>query len=363
MADLIGRLELARELIEGGCPAQALRALPARGALPSALRAERDLLEAEAWREAGFFGRARGLYGRVLRRPGDAGGDPVLRLEASLGLASLLRSVGEGAAARRPLNEASRRSLRLGFRHYRPPIRLEGLLVDRALGRFHPSLHGLYPFPTRALRRKAVPPAAFLVWAVGGALRLQGKLMESEAAFRRSGKLARACGDSRGAGYALLGLAGVVRIAGRPGESAAHYERAGRLFAGTEDAFAQAYASCGQGNGLRQSGRLKEAERCYLRSRAIYSKLGDGPDLAYVEWGLGQVYLQTGRPALAGARLRAARTLFLRHNEERGAALSELSLSRLLYLQGRVRDAERLHAKALDRARRAGLHTHLEVFT
>lgn len=363
MADPIRMLERARECIEAGSPASALRVLPSRGELPAPLRPERDLLEAEAWRESGYFGRAHGFYGRILGRREGGAPDPVLRLEASLGLASLLRSVGEGAAALRLLDEASHLSRRLGARHYAPRIRLETLLVDRALGRLARSLQGLNVLLKGALRRKDEAEAAFLFWAVGGALRLQGKLAESEAAFLRSGKLARACGDFRGAGYALLGLAGVVRIAGRPQESVSLYSRAGRLFERTEDAFAKAYAACGQGNGLRQLGRFKEAERCYLGSRALYSRLGDGPDLAYVEWGLGQVYLQTGQSGRSGPCLRRALGLFLRHGEDRGAVLAEFSLSRLRYLQGRVREAERLHARALDRARRAGLHTHLEVFT
>ncbi|MEK7744899.1 MAG: hypothetical protein AAB578_10975, partial [Elusimicrobiota bacterium] len=118
MAEPIGMLERSRECLEAGRPSRALRALPSRGGLPAPLRLERDLLEAEAWRESGYFGRARGIYARVLGR--GSGADPVLRLEASLGLASLLRSVGEGAAALRLLKDSSRLTRRLGARHYAP---------------------------------------------------------------------------------------------------------------------------------------------------------------------------------------------------------------------------------------------------
>jgi len=43
--------------------------------------------------------------------------------------------------------------------------------------------------------------------------------------------------------------------------------------------------------------------------------------------------------------------------------LSETSLAALLHAKGQTKEAERLFDQAVRRARQAGIHTHLEMFT
>lgn len=310
----------------------------------------KDFERAEALRESGYFAKSEALYRRVLRAP-----DAALRAEALLGSALGLRAVGDtrGAAARL---KACRRAARAAGLDLADRIDLEEALVLRAAERYDEALARLKP----RLRGADRDEAAFLWWAIGGCYRFQGRLAESVAAFRKSASLAR---DRAAEGYALFGLAGAVRVRGDAAASDRYYRRAGRLFEGTGDDFGRAYAACGGANALRQLGRLGEAERGYRKAYGIYAGLGDPVDLAYVDWGWGEVHLKRGELKPALERFAAAEKAFRAGRETRGVVLCLHSRARALHALGRTPEAERLFSEGLSRARRAGIHTHLESFT
>jgi tetratricopeptide (TPR) repeat protein len=352
--DVLDRLESARTALESDAP-RALKLLPPPRALPAFLRAERDFLEAEALRSMGFLVKAEALYAQALKatRPKE---DPVLFAEASLSSASALRSLGRTAEARARLKIAAPKA-------YARRLRLERAMVDRAEGLHESSLRVLRPMLAQAIACGDWAESGFLFWAIGGAERLMGRLGESASCFQRSLGLFRRARDASGAGYALFGLAGVSRIKGELEASARHYRAAGKSFASTDDVFAKAYALCGHANALRQLGRLGEAESSYRKSEKLYSSLGDEVDLAYVVWGRGKIRLHSGKLLEAEALLKKALGMFSRGGETRGVLLSRLALAQTLYAQGKTGEGERLHAQAVRGAVRAGLHTHLEVFT
>lgn len=351
------RLDKARALLEKGLPAQALKALSG-GAWPAVLAAERDFLAAEAWRARGFFLKAERLYRRGLAglRPAE---DPILWCEAALGSAAGLRSLGRTREARQRLQAARR--IRLAGYAWR--LRLESALADRAEGLWARSLKELSALLRQARRERAWQEAGFILWAMGGALRFQGRLRRSYGAFQDAARLFRRCGDPVGGGYARFGLGGVSRMMGRLRESAVHYGAAARAFEPTQDIFGRAYAQCGLANALRQLGLLQEAERRYRRSRRLYSLLEDWVDLAYVEWGLGKVRLQRGKLDEARASLETALKRFRSHGEIRGEVLATLALAQALHAMGRTARAEALFKNGYGLARKRGLRAHLEVFT
>ncbi|HAH07901.1 MAG TPA: hypothetical protein DCM05_15485 [Elusimicrobia bacterium] len=349
--DALDRLEAARTALEDDAP-RALRLLPPPKALPAFVRAERDYLEGEALRAMGYLAKAETLFSKALK----AKDDPVLLAEASLSSAAVLRSLGRTAEARTRLKAAMPKA----FGHR---LRLEKAMVDRAEGLHEKSLRVLRPMLAQAVASADWAEVGFLLWAIGGAERLMGWLEESSASFERSLEFFRRAGDKSGAGYALFGLAGVSRIKGELEASLRHYREAGRMFASTDDVFGKAYALCGTANALRQLGRLKEADAFYQRSEKLYSSLGDEVDLAYVVWGRGKIRLHSGKLPEAEALLKKALAMFARGGETRGVLLSQLALGQALYAQGRTAEGEALHAAAMRGAQRAGLHTHLEVFT
>jgi len=359
--DPLALLEEARESFEAGAPSRSLALLPGSRVLPRLLRPERDLLEAEALRAMGFFRRAEALYGRLLRSAGK--GDPAFRIEAALGSAAGLRSVGHVALAAQRLSAARAEARRAGLRGYAGRLSLEETLVDRAAGRYGIAIRRLKPAVRAALAARDWGGAAYLLWAVGGAERFRGNLKDSQAAFERSRRLARRAGDAVGEGYALFGLGGVTRILGRLRDSERWYARAGKAFQGTDDLFARAYAACGRANALRQLGRLGEAERLYRRSRKLYASLEDEADLGYVDWGLGEIHFRRGDLTRALPRFALAARAFRRHGEARGLSLALLSMARVRHSQGRTAMGETLFRQACALARKAGLHTYLESFT
>ncbi|MFA5139502.1 MAG: tetratricopeptide repeat protein [Elusimicrobiota bacterium] len=349
----LDRLEQCREMAASE-PQQALSLLPGRGALPAALRPERDFVAAEACRAMGLFKRSEALYRRVLRAA-DRGQDSVLWAEAALGSASGLRAVGETRSARRLLKAAGALHIAVFERR----LQLEEALVIRAEGRYGESIRRL----SKLLRGADREETAYLFWAIGGARRFAGDLSASRRAYLRSLDQARRCRDLSGVGYACLGLGGVCRIEGLLERSASYYRRAARVFRGTSDLFAKAYALCGLANACRQLGRLQEAARLYGRARPLYAALGDKPDLAYVDWGLGKTHLMRGDLRRAEARFRLSSKLFRESGEARGEVLSGLALSSALHSMGRTTEAERVFSAAYRLGRRTGLHAHLEIFT
>lgn len=345
-------LERASDLLEQGRPDRAASLL--RGPVPGPFRLERDFLLAESLRRQGYFSRCEVLYKRVL-----AGRDEELWRGAAAGLTSVLRSLGRTREARALWKQARRRARRDDL----PALTLEDALIDRAGGAYPTALRKLAPILRGALKGRDWGLAAFVLWATGGARRFSGDLEGARADFARSLSLARRAGDPEGQAYALFGLGGVLRILGRFPEAERAYAEAGRRLAGTPDLFGRAYAHCGLANVLRQRGRLAEAERHYGLSHKLYSSLGDKVDLAYVDWGLGQVHYKRGELPRAERRTRLALAGFSAGGEERGLVISEKALAEILHARGRTPEAEKLFDRAVARARKAGLHAHLETYT
>lgn len=351
------RLERARDLIDEGRPEQAIRLL--RGSFPALLAAEREFLAAEALRSQGYFDRADALYRDLLSRPSQE--DAELWLDACLGLVSVLRSLGKTSQARFFWRKGAAQARADEARRER--FALEDALIDRAQGLYARSLVKLGRFLKKSRKAGDWGQAGFVLWAMGGARRFSGDLDGSRRDFLESLASFRQAGDEEGMAYAWFGLGGVLRIQGRfePAERA--YVEAGRRLQATQDIFGKAYAQCGLANVLRQRGRLDAAYRRYLSAHKLYSRLGDAVDLAYVDWGLGQVHLKRGELDAAEKRFAAALKAFSAFNEERGVCLSENALAAVWHAKGRTKEAEALFDRSVARARRAGLHAHLEVFS
>jgi tetratricopeptide (TPR) repeat protein len=356
--DAFDRLEAARDLLDAGRPDRAAGALS--GAFPAVLRGERTFLLAEALRAQGFFVRAQAAYRDALKTLDRDERDLVVGAE--LGLARCARSLGQIPAARRAMAHARAAAGRPGA-ELAGTLALEDALVDRAEGKYARALKSLAPLLASCRRERDWSGVGFILWATGGARRFSGDLSGSHRDFRESLAAFRRGGDREGQIYALFGLGGIARVRGLFAEARRAYADAGRLLGTGPDLFGRAYAHCGLANVLRQLGLWNEAERHYHRSYALYARLDDRVDLAYVDWGLGQVHLKRGELAASERRLRAALTGFAEGGEARGEALSLQSLAQVLHARGRTAQAEKLFDAAVRRARGAGLHAHLEIFT
>jgi tetratricopeptide (TPR) repeat protein len=356
--DPFSRLESARELLDAGRPDRAAAALAAP--FPPELAGESLFLRAEALRARGYFSRAAAGYRAAAAELGRDEKD--LIVGAQLGLARCARSLGEIPAARRAMALARAAAGRAGA-ELSGTLALEDALVDRAEGKYARALKALAPLLSGCRRDRDWPGVGFILWATGGARRFAGDLAGAHRDFKESLAAFRRAGDREGETYALFGLGGIARVRGLFAEARRAYAHAGRLLGAGPDIFGRAYAHCGLANVLRQLGLWSEAERHYHRSYALYDELDDRVDLAYVDWGLGQVHLKRGELTAAERRLRAALAAFAKGREARGEALSLQSLAQVLHARGRTAEAERLFDAAVRRARGAGLHAHLEIFT
>lgn len=353
--NLLDRLAAAKTAIEEGRFEKAERLL-ARP-LPAAWEPERRRLRGEALRGRGLLGAAVRELQSALK--GGPGADPALWCETALAASACLRSLGRAAAAGALLDRVDAAVKRFKLGDYGPELRLERAMLARAEGDWARAVPALQALRNGASGRQR----AYLEWALGGAYRFMGDLDAAVRAFEASRKGFLKEKDRLGLGYAECGLAGARRIQGRPMDCILHYSRAARLFEATEDLFGLAYSRCGLANGLRIAGRLGAAERLYAQAEKLYSRLEDPADLAYVEWGQAQLLARTGRQAKAAVLLRRALKRFEAAREHRGAALSLQSLAALEHAAGRSRAGEALFEKAWRTAKKAGLHTHLEVFT
>jgi len=356
--DPISRLEAVRDLLDAGRPDRARAALA--GSFPSALAGEARFLRAEALRAQGFFRRAQADYRAALKALGCPDRDLVVG--AFLGLARCARSLGEIVPARQAMR-CARAAARKADADLRETLALEDALVERAAGHYARSLRALAPLLKSSRLRRDHSAVGFILWATGGARRFSGDLAGAHRDFKDSLSAFRQAGDREGQTYALFGLGGIARVRGFFAEARSAYAAAGKLLGSGPDIFGRAYAHCGLANVLRQLGLWEEAERHYHRAYALYAKLDDRVDLAYVDWGLGQVHLHRGELRASESRLRAALAAFAKGGEARGEALSLHSLSQVVHARGRTVEAERLFDAAVRRARGAGLHAHLEIFT
>ncbi|MFA6004393.1 MAG: tetratricopeptide repeat protein [Elusimicrobiota bacterium] len=317
--------------------------------------------QAEALQSQGYLARAASIYRKLTKL--EPASDPEAWLDAGLGLIACLRSLGQTPEAEKVWAKTHKLALRHGDVELRERLDLEKVLIDRAAERYTKSIKGLQRHLRRFQKQRDLCGQSFALWAIAGALRFSGDLSGSHKTFLASLTAGRKSKDKSAVAYALFGLGGVTRILGRLADSKRYYAQAMRLLAKTKDVFGQAYAHCGLANVLRQRGELKEALRLYLAAHKLYSALGDAVDLAYVDWGLGQIYLRTGKLALAEKHFRLALGAFLKDRETRGVVLCEQSLAAILHASGRTAQAEKLFDQTLARARKAKIHTHLELFT
>ncbi len=315
--------------------------------------------QAEKFRAQGFFSKALPAYLRAIKLSRDSS----LRFDAFLSLASIARSLGDIPQARKYIQSARLEMKRAGRYGEKEFVDLEEILIDRADGKYEESIARLGSFLKRKTRERDFQACGFIEWAIGGALRFSGRLVESEKAYHRSLAFAKKAKDKDGQIYAFLGLGGVCRIQGRLSDSEEYYRKAKNLLSQSEDLFAKAYAYCGLGNALRQKGLYLEAGELYLKSRFLYRKLGDAADLGYVEWGLARVNMQKGDLKAARGFLDRALVLFGRARENRGLVLAQTSLAQVLHAGGETSRAEALFQKAVNLSRKSGLTAHLELFT
>lgn len=354
VTDPFSRLEAARELCAVGRPDRALALL--KPVVPATLAAERLLLQGEALRGQGYFGRASAAYKAALKRL--ARDDRDLVFDAWLGLARCSRSLGATAAARRALNGARRVP-----GADRETLALEDALVLRAESAHRPALKAMLPMLASARRRRDWPAVGFLLWAVAGSRRFSGDLAGSHRDFKESLSAFKRGRDAEGEAYALFGLGGIARVRGFFPEARRAYVEAGKRLRSGPDLFGRAYAHCGLANCLRQMGLLAEAEKNYRLSYSLYAGLDDRVDLAFVDWGLGQIHQRRGELPAAERRYRAALAAFSGGGEDRGLVLARKSLAEVLHARGRTAEAEKLFDSAVALARRAGLTAHLESYT
>ncbi|MBI5246143.1 MAG: tetratricopeptide repeat protein [Elusimicrobia bacterium] len=354
MPDPFSRLETAREHCAAGRPDRALALL--NTAVPAALEAERRLIQGEALRGQGYFGRAMSAYREALKRV--ESGDRDLAFDAWFGLARCARSLGRTGEARRALARARRIP-----GADRETLALEDALVLRADSKHRAALKALTPMLAAARRRRDGSAVGFLLWAIAGSRRFSGDLAGSHRDFKESLSAFRRSRDAEGEAYALFGLGGIARVRGLFAEARRAYVEAGKRLKGGPDLFGRAYAHCGLANCLRQQGLLDEAERNYHASYKLYAGLDDRVDLAFVDWGLGQIHQRRGQLPAAEKRYRAALAAFGGGAEDRGLILARKSLAEVLHARGRTAEAEKLFDSAVALARRAGLTAHLEPYT
>ncbi|HOW90532.1 MAG TPA: tetratricopeptide repeat protein, partial [Elusimicrobiales bacterium] len=315
-------------------------------------------LHGEAWRLKGVFERAIASYGTAVTKGlPDAGA----LCRALIRTAACHRALGHEKQAFAFARAAAALSARAP--ELRAEAELELAMALRLKGDFSRAGTMLERLLRGYTREGDDGAAAFILWALGGLYRLEGRYKDSIKAFRLSMARARKDKDRAAEGYALFGLGGVLRVAGFMATARGAYVRARALFSGTSDVFARAYAECGLANVLRQQGELEAALKGYRRAHALYSSIGDRPDLGFVEWGLGEVYKRRGEFRRAMAAFRKARKLFDGNSEPRGEVLSELSMANLHYLKGRTAEADSLYFRAVAKAKKHGLHTYLETFT
>ncbi|OGS51824.1 MAG: hypothetical protein A3J79_14700 [Elusimicrobia bacterium RIFOXYB2_FULL_62_6] len=354
---IIEDLEKAEELEEKGEVNAAFTLLKKTGC-PKGFEGRWYYLTGEAWRLKGVFQKAIAAYRSALLFGVPNSG---LFCQALIRTAACHRALGrekQAFAFAAAAVKASRKAPALASE-----AKLELAMAHRLRGDFKKAASMLAPLLKAYLAEKDYPAAAFILWALGGLYRLQGRYALSIEAFHLSGSYAAKAGDESSRGYALFGLGGVLRVAGFMKPARHAYIRARTLFHNTEDTFARAYAECGLANVLRQEGELDAAQRGYLLARKLYSEIGDKPDLGFVEWGLGEVYKKTGRFRDAMACFKAAKRLFEGNGEPRGEILTGLSMASVHYLEGRTAEADLLYFDAVARAKKHGLHTYLETFT
>ena len=356
---IIEELEKTADLVEEGKSEEAFKALKAiRRSASKGFEGRWYYLYGEAWRLKGIFDKAIAAYGTALMR-----GLPAAEFfcQALIKTAACHRALGYEKQAFTFSEAAIKAAAKAPA--LKREAELELAMAHRLKGDFKKAGAMLERLLRAYLKENDYGAAAFILWALGGLYRLEGRYGLAIESFKLSAAYAVRDHDNSARGYALFGLGGVLRVAGFMAPARAAYVQARKLFLKTEDTFARAYAECGLANVLRQLGELDAAFKGYRRAHRLYSAIGDKPDLGFVEWGLGEVYKKRGEFKSALACFKNARRLFHGHAELRGEILSELSMANVHYLEGRTAEADKMYSAAVAKARKHGLHTYLETFT
>ena len=321
---------------------------------------------AEARRMTGDFGRAIPLYNKAIKlyKKETAAPDYAANIiDMNLALAKTYRTLGNAKKARELAELCLKSALIHKLKDYEIASLQELAMALRAGGKLGEAKKNLAAALNYYKKQKDFGGQSFIYWALGGIARLEGNFKQGIRDFERSISLAKKIKDKIGVAYGYCGLAGISRIAGDIAACAANYQKAENIFKNTDDVFGKAYTNCGMANGLRQLGRYDEALKRYAAADKLYSQINDKVDLGFVKWGRADVLRRQNKLKEALAELQKAKKLFADSDETRGRLLTDFVTAQVLYALGRRAAALRLHAAAMARARKEGLHTYLEVYT
>ncbi|WP_424245825.1 tetratricopeptide (TPR) repeat protein [Elusimicrobium posterum] len=313
----------------------------------------------EAQRMLGNFDSAIALYTRANKNTKEA----ELKMEILLAQSSCERTLGHAEVAYYRAEAVFNMADGLQYEGYKMQALQEMGMSLRAWGRLDDSLDALNDVLAYYIHQKEYSGVNFILWAKGGIFRLQGKFTEGIKMFKDAITYAKKAGDSIGLAYSYCGLAGISRIAGDAKACVEYYKLADKIFVKSEDVFGKAYTNCGMANGLRQMGKYDEAMKRYKNADKLYSQIGDKVDLGFVKWGHAEVLKKKYRLAEAMAKLKEAEKLFANSDEKRGQILTAISISQVLYAQGKTQDAVAMYDTAVAKAKKEGLNTYLEIYT
>lgn len=276
------------------------------------------------------------------------------RLECLLALADACRMTGDFAHAEEHYEEA----IELAKEMKEPLLALDasvGLaLAKRALGDWKGSLR-LLSKAEKAYEKKAdAEGAAFVLWAKAGALRIKGDIPDAVDTFKEARDRFAGLGDERGKGYSLCGMGGTSRVKGDFKGSLKYYTQANALFRKLGDRFGIAYSHCGIGNALRMKGDFEGAREHFGRATVLYRRIGDVVSYSYTLWSLGKTHMMLGNLGLSEKYVKDALGHFRKTKDPRGLIYCRLALGELQWLWGRKAGAKRMLRQAGEEARAHG---------
>jgi tetratricopeptide (TPR) repeat protein len=308
--------------------------------------------------------RASASEGRGGRREaGAAAQAAATQIDMQLALAKCYRTLGRAQKALQIAKNAHKTAIYYHLKDFAMQALQEEAMAHRAAGSLKEAANLLNQVLAHYKKEGDLSATAFALWGLGGIARLEGRFQAGKKYFEESIKLAQKAGDKAAQAYGLCALAGISRVGGDIKACVANYRRAEAIFKHTDDIFGKAYTNCGMANGLRQLGRLEEALKRYAAADKLYSSINDKVDLGFVKWGRADILRRQNKLQAALGEFKAAQKLFANSDEIRGQLLTDFALAQTLYAAGRAKQAEAVFAKAYSRAKKEGLHTHLEVFT
>lgn len=194
--------------------------------------------------------------------------------------------------------------------------------------------------------------------ALGEALRIQGRLAESAAAFDA------ALAEQVGPGVRARVLAArslLLMDLGRYDASLGEQDRADALAREADDPWLQAYVEQVRGLVRMEQGRVAAAEAHGLRALDLFRAVGDERRVANVLMNLGFALLASGRAGEARARFDAALAIHLRDVGPRKAVAGHVCLGNVAAWQGDLEGAEEQFRAAERIGRAVGLPREVAV--